>query len=135
MASFKKTISQPTSRFFKKSTGEINRFFKKGGQFQQGVSDVGSALGTAGNYISKGAKIGNQVLGAVSKSPFGAVLAPEIAVASSGLNALSLAGNAAKAGQSVSKDLISGRSVGSITTNTLEKARALQKEGNAIKFA
>lgn len=135
MTSFKKNIARPTERFFKKSSGAVNHFFKKGGQFQQGAHDVASAFGQAGNILSKGAKIGNQVLGAVSKSPFGAVLAPELAVAKQGLNVLSMAGKTAHAGRSVANDIVSGHSAKSIVSNSLEKAKALKDESSGIKFA
>lgn len=135
MTSFKKAVSRPTARFFKKATGEVGNFFKKGGQFQQGAKDVASALGKTGEYLSKGAKIGNQIVGAVEKSPFGSALSPALAVAKTGLNVLSMAGKTANAGRSVANNIVSGKSASSIVSNTLEKAKELKDESKGIKFA
>jgi hypothetical protein len=134
MTSFKKTMG-PVTGFFKKASGDTQRFFKKGGDFQKGASAVSSGLGSASRVLGQGAKIGNQVLGAVEKSPFGGVLSPAIAAARAGVNVLSLAGKAADAGRDVSRDLTSGRSAKSIVGNTLERASALRDQVKGPQFA
>ena len=133
--SFQKVIVNPTNKLFKKASGGLNKFFKKGGEFQKGVGAVAGGLGTVGRLVGQGANAGNQIVNAVSKSPFGAVLAPEITAAKSVLGVARMASNTANTGSHALKDVVSGRPVGQITSNILEKAKTLEKENNGIKFA
>lgn len=133
--SFQKVIVNPTNKLFKKASGDVNKFFKKGGQFQKGVGAVAGGLGTVGRIVNQGANVGGKILNAVSKSPYGAVLAPEIQVAKGVLGVARMASNTANAGAHSLKDVVSGRPAGQITGNILERAKNLEKESNTIKFA
>lgn len=133
--SFQKAIVNPTNKMFKKTSGDVNKFFKKGGQFQKGVGAVASGLGTVGRIVGQGANVGNKIVDAVSKSPYGLALAPELAVAKGALGVAKMASNTANAGSHSLKDVVSGKSAGQITGNALERAKNLEKESNSIKFA
>jgi len=133
--SFSKAIVNPTNKLFKKTSGDVNKFFRKDGQFTKGVGAVASGLGTVGRLVGQGASVGNQIVNAVSKSPYGAVLAPELAVAKGALGVAKMASNTANAGSHSLKDVVSGKSAGHIAGNVLERAKNLEKESNTIKFA
>ncbi len=133
--SFQKAIVNPTNKLFKKASGDVNRFFKKGGQFQKGVGSVASGLGSVGHAINQGVKVGNQIVGAIEKSPYGVALAPLTSTARTALGVASMAGKTSNDGKSVLKDVISGGNAGKIVNNTLEKAKELERDSNKIKFA
>lgn len=135
MKSFQKSVANPTSKLFKKAGGEFNKFFKKGGQFQQGVRSTASALGSTGRILGQGVKAGSQIVGAIESSPYGAALAPFTGVARTALGVGGMASNVGREGAHLLKDVVSGRNAGKITSNVLEKAKNLEKESNKIKFA
>ena len=132
--SFQKAVVNPTNKFFKKSTGEVNRFFKKGGAFQKGVGSVASGLGSVGRVVGQGVRAGNQIVGAIEKSPYGSVLAPATAVARTALGVGGMASSVGNVGKHVLKDVISGGNAGEIVNRTLQSAKQLEKQSNTINF-
>lgn len=120
---FKKNVANPT-----------NKFFKKGGQFQQAVGGVSNVLNKGGSYIGKAANIGNQILDAASKSPYGAALAPALGVARGIVGSVNALGSMSKEGGHILQGINSGKGVKHITGNTLEAAKRMEKESNKINY-
>lgn len=123
-------------RFFKKNVSNpTNKFFKKGGQFQEATRGVASGLMKGSDLVGKGIKIGNQIVDVASKSPYGGVLAPVLGMARLGLGSAKAITGISREGAGALKDLTSGKGVKHITENTLERAKKMEKESNQIKFA
>ena len=120
---FKKNVAQPT-----------NKFFKKGGQAEQALRLSGSKLEQAGEFVQKGAKIGNQIIQAAEASPFGAVLAPALGIARSVVGGVGSVGRIADESGNIIKGIGTSKGVKAITANTLERAKRIQKEGESIQF-
>lgn len=122
-------------RFFKKNVANpTNRFFKKGGQFQQATQGLASGIAKGADLLGKGVKAGNQILGAVEKSPYGVALAPEIGVARGVLGSAGAISRIGKESSGVLKGVSSGKSVGQITSNTLEASKRMEKDANQIRL-
>lgn len=123
-------------RFFKKNVANpTNKFFKKGGQFQQAVGGVSGVLEKGGSFLGKGVKIGNQILDVAAKSPFGSVLSPALGIARGVLGSAGAISNMSREGGHILQGINSGKGVKHITNNTLEAAKRMEKESNKINFA
>lgn len=123
MTNFFKKIARGAGKLFSKVKHGFHDTFKKGGYLQQGIHAVTKVGG-------KILDIGEKVVGAVERSPFGAVFAPVTSIARTGLNigkrvvgVANVAGNALVQGQ----NSVSNREdVGKIVGNALEKAKIAQ---------
>ena len=124
-------ISHGIGRTFKKASSGASTFFKK--TLPHGLEVGAKGLATGAKYAAKGADIGGKVLNVLAKSPFGAILAPELAFASAALGGISKVGNIASKGsnllQHASHDVRTGNLQNGLT-NALERAKNIQ---NAVK--
>lgn len=134
MKLFAKNTGRNINQFFKKAGGDVNKFFKKDGDFQRGVRQAASVVGSAGRVIGQGVKVGQSIVNSIDRSPFGVALSPLTSAARTGLGVAGLVANASKQTNGALKDVVSGRNAGKITNNILERAKAVQDEGNRLKF-
>ncbi len=96
--------------------------------------EVGAkGLATGAKYAGKIGEVGSKVLSGLAKSPFAAVLAPELAFGSAALGGLAKVGNVAGKGsnllQHASHDVRTGNIENGLT-NALERAKNIE---NAVK--
>lgn len=129
MKSFQKSIDQ-TNKLFKKGSSDVNRFFKKDGQFQKVVGKTASGLGSVGKVIGQGVRTGNQILSGIESSPYGSAFAPITGVARSALGVAGMAGKTAQFGKGALRDVISGGNAGQIVNRTLQGAKQLERDSN-----
>ena len=124
-------ISHGIGRTFKKASSGASTFFKK--TLPHGLEVGAKGLATGAKYAAKDADIGGKVLSGLAKSPFGAILAPELAFGASALGGISKIDNIASKGsnllQHASHDVRTGNLENGLT-NALERAKNIQ---NAVK--
>ena len=124
-------ITHGIGKTFKKASSGASTFFKK--TLPHGLEVAGRGLATGAKYAGKAGEIGGKILSGIAKSPFGAVLAPELAFGAAALGGLSKVGNIASKGsnllQHASHDVRTGNIENGLT-NALERAKNIQ---NAVK--
>ena len=128
-------ISHGIGRTFKKASSGASTFFKK--TLPHGLEVGAKGLATGAKYAAKGADIGGKVLNVLAKSPFGAILAPELAFGAAALGGISKVGNIASKGsnllQHASHDVRTGNLKNGLT-NALERAKNIQTAVKAPAF-
>jgi hypothetical protein len=132
MTGFFKKVASGAKKLFGKVKGGLSDTFKKGGYLQQGISAVGNVAGKVVN-------VGDKLVSAVEKSPFGVALSPLTSIARTGLGlanrvvgVANVAGNALAQGQ---QSVRNREGVGKIAGNALEKAKEIQMVAKGPKFA
>ena len=128
-------ISHGAKGLFKKASSGASTFFKK--TLPHGLEVGAKGLATGAKYAAKGADIGGKVLNVLAKSPFGAILAPELAFGSAALGGISKINNIASKGsnllQHASHDVRTGNLQNGLT-NALERAKNIQQAVKAPSF-
>ena len=124
-------ISHGIGRTFTKASSGASTSFKK--TLPHGLEVGAKGLATGAKYAAKGADIGGKVLNVLAKSPFGSIIAPELALGAAALGGISKVGNIASKGsnllQHASHDVRTGNLQNGLT-NALERAKNIQ---NAVK--
>ncbi len=128
-------ISHGAKSFFKKASSGANTFFKK--TLPHGLEVGARGLASGARVAGKVGEVGSKILSGLAKSPFGAVLAPELAFGASALGGLSKIGYVASKGsnllQHASHDVRTGNIENGLT-NALERAKNIQQAVKAPSF-
>ena len=124
-------ITHGIGKTFKKASSGASTFFKK--TLPHGLEVGAKGLATGAKFAGKIGEVGGKILSGIAKSPFGAVLAPELAFGAAALGGLSKVGNVASKGsnllQHASHDVRTGNIENGLT-NALERGKNIQ---NAVK--
>ena len=124
-------ITHGIGKTFKKASSGASTFFKK--TLPKGLETGARGLATGAKFVGKVGEVGGKILSGIAKSPFGAVLAPELAFGAAALGGLSKVANVASKGsnllQHASHDVRTGNIENGLT-NALERAKNIQ---NAVK--